>query len=88
MAEKNGFTLVEILVTLAIFSGCAPRAAERLCFRCRATQALSDNSSTALYLLKFRMAEIEMSGYPGCRSGDRANSVKTPDTVGSLQLKI
>ena len=27
-------------------------------------QGLSDNSTTALYLLKFRMAEIEMEGYP------------------------
>ena len=27
-------------------------------------QGLSDNSTTALYLLKYRMAEIEMEGYP------------------------
>ena len=70
-AEKNGFTLVEILVTLAILAAVLPALLNVFTSAAR-NQALSDNSTTALYLLKFRMAEIEMSGYPevGEQSGE------------------
>ena len=61
--EKNGFTLVEILVTLTILSAALPALLQAFTSATR-NQGLSDNSTTALYLLKFRMAEIEMSGYP------------------------
>ena len=61
--EENGFTLVEILVTLAILGAVLPALLHAFASAAR-TQGLSDNSTTALYLLKFRMAEIEMSGYP------------------------
>ncbi len=62
-AEENGFTLVEILVTLAILGAVLPALLHAFASAAR-NQGLSDNSTTALYLLKFRMAEIEMSGYP------------------------
>ena len=61
--KENGFTLVEILVTLAILAAVLPALLNVFASATR-NQALSDNSTTALYLLKFRMAEIEMSGYP------------------------
>ena len=70
-AEKNGFTLVEILVTLTILGAVLPALLHAFATAAR-NQGLSDNTTTALYLLKFRMAEIEMSGYPdvGDQSGE------------------
>lgn len=69
--EKDGFTLVEILVTLTILAAAIPALLQAFTTATR-NQALSDNSTTALYLLKFRMAEIEMEGYPdvGQESGE------------------
>ena len=61
--EKDGFTLVEILVTLTILTAVLPALLQAFTTAAR-NQGLSDNSTTALYLLKFRMAEIEMEGYP------------------------
>lgn len=61
--EKEGFTLVEILVTLTILAAALPALLQAFASATR-NQGLSDNSTTALYLLKFRMAEIEMEGYP------------------------
>ena len=69
--REAGFTLVEILVTLAIMAAILP--ALLMVFRnATRSQALSDNQMTALYLLKFRMAEIEREGYPepGQASGE------------------
>ncbi len=61
--EKSGFTLVEVLVTLAILAAVLPALLQAFASAAR-NQGLSDNSTTALYLLKYRMAEIEMEGYP------------------------
>ena len=61
--EKDGFTLVEILVTLTILAAALPALLQAFASATR-NQGLSDNTTTALYLLKFRMAEIEMEGYP------------------------
>ena len=59
----RGFTLVEILVTLTVLSLALP--ALMFSFRDAARgQAVSENQTTALHLLKFRMAEIELGGYP------------------------
>ena len=70
-AEKNGFTLVEILVTLTILGAVLPALLHAFATAAR-NQGLSDNTTTALYLLKFRMAEIEMEGFPdvGDQSGE------------------
>ena len=61
--ENSGFTLVEILITLTILAAALPALLQAFT-SATSTQGLSDNSTTALYLLKFRMAEIEMEGYP------------------------
>ena len=59
----DGFTLVEILVTLTVLSVALPVL--MYSFRNAAQgQALSENRTTAVYLLKLRMAEIELGGYP------------------------
>ena len=77
LAEENGFTLVEILVTLAILGAVLPALLHAFASAAR-TQGLSDNSTTALYLLKFRMAEIEMAGYPdvGEETGEFGNNTR------------
>ena len=63
MTSNAGFTLVEILVTLTVLSIALPALMHS--FRNAAQgQAISENRTTALYLLKFRMAEIELGGYP------------------------
>ena len=67
-SERSGFTLVEILVTLAILAAVLPALLNAFASAAR-NQALSDNSTTALYLLKFRMAEIEMEGFPDVGEG-------------------
>lgn len=74
-AEKNGFTLVEILVTLAILAAILPALLHTFASAAR-NQSLSDNRTTALYLLKFRMGEIEMTGYPdvGEETGEFGNN--------------
>lgn len=76
-AEETGFTLVEILVTLAILGAVLPALLHAFASAAR-TQGLSDNSTTALYLLKFRMAEIEMAGYPdvGEETGEFGNNTR------------
>lgn len=58
-----GFTLLEILVTLAILALALPALLHSFTIAARG-QALAENRTTALYLLKFRMAEIELGGYP------------------------
>lgn len=61
--REAGFTLVEILVTLAILAAVLPALLNAFASATR-NQALSDNTTTALYLLKFQMAQIEMEGFP------------------------
>ena len=60
---KNGFTLIEIVVTLAILTLALP-ALLRSFTEAAKGQALAENRTTALYLLKFRLAAIEAEGYP------------------------
>ncbi len=61
--NKRGFTLIEIVVALAILSLALP-ALLRAFTEAAKGQAISENRTTALYLLKFRMAEIGLEGYP------------------------
>ncbi len=62
-ADNNGFTLVEIVVALAILSLALPTLLRSFTEGAKG-QALAENRTTALYLLKFRMAAIELEGYP------------------------
>jgi len=62
-SEGDGFTFVEILVTLTIIAVVFPALLQAFGSAAR-TQRLADNRTTALYLLKSRMAEIQMTGYP------------------------
>ena len=66
---ERGFTLIEIVVTLAIL-GLAMPALLHSFTQAAKGQALSENMTTALYLLKFRMAEIEVEGYPDIGEDD------------------
>lgn len=67
--DDGGFTLVEILVTLTILSIALPVL--MYSFRNAAHgQSLSENRTTAIYLLKLRLAEIELGGYPDIGEDD------------------
>lgn len=61
--DRNGFTLIEIVVALAILSLALPTLLRAFTEAAKG-QALAENRTTALYLLKFRMAAIEAEGYP------------------------
>ena len=61
--DENGFTLIEIVVTLAILSLALPTLLRSFTEAAKG-QALAENRTTALYLLKFQMATIETEGYP------------------------
>lgn len=50
-------------MTLAILAAVLPALLQAFASAAR-NQGLSDNRTTAIYLLKHRMAEIEMEGYP------------------------
>ena len=51
--DKNGFTLIEIVVTLAILSLALPTLLRSFTEAAKG-QALAENRTTALYLLKFQ----------------------------------
>ena len=61
--DKDGFTLLEIVIALAILSLALPTLLRSFTEAAKG-QALTENRTTALYLLKFRMAAIEAEGYP------------------------
>ena len=61
--SSHGFTLIEIIAALAILSLALPALLSSFSMAAKG-QAVAENQTTALYLLKFRMAEIELSGYP------------------------
>ena len=61
--SDGGFTLIEIVVALAILSLALPALLRSFTMAARG-QAVAENRTTALHLLKYRMAEIELAGYP------------------------
>ncbi len=69
--REEGFTFAEILVTIAIMAAVLPALLKVFSDTSR-NMSLSDNRMTALYLLKFQMAQIELEGYPevGPNSGE------------------
>lgn len=61
--REDGFTFAEILVTIAIMAAILP-ALLKVFSDTSHNLSLTDNQTTALFLLKSKMAEIEMTGYP------------------------
>ena len=61
--RTDGFTFAEILVTITIMAAVLP-ALLKVFNDVSRHQSLTDNKMTALYLMKFKMAEIEMNGFP------------------------
>ncbi len=61
--STGGFTFAEILVTITIMAAVFP-ALLKVFNDVSRNQRLTDNRMTALYLMKFKMAEIEMNGFP------------------------
>lgn len=61
--SREGFTFAEILVTITIMAAVFP-ALLKVFNDVSRNQRLTDNRMTALYLMKFKMAEIEMNGFP------------------------
>ena len=61
--RTDGFTFAEILVTITIMAAVFP-ALLKVFNDVSRNQRLTDNKMTALYLMKFKMAEIEINGYP------------------------
>lgn len=61
--RTDGFTFAEILVTITIMAAVFP-ALLKVFNDVSRNQRLTDNRMTALYLMKFKMAEIEMNGFP------------------------
>ena len=68
---NGGFTLIEIIVTLAILSLGLPVLLQSFSNAANA-QKNAEDKTTSLYLLKTRMAQIEIQGYPdiGQEDGD------------------
>ena len=61
--NRDGFTFAEILVTITIMAAVFP-ALLKVFNDVARNQRLTDNRMTALYLMKFKMSEIEMNGFP------------------------
>jgi len=61
--EERGFTLLEIVVALTIAAIALPALLQAFSQGTK-RHSLIENKTTALYLLRLRMAEIEMEGYP------------------------
>ena len=61
--EQKGFTLLEIVVAMAIAAIALPALLQAFS-RGTKNHSLIENKTTALYLLKLRMSEIEMLGTP------------------------
>lgn len=63
LRREGGFTFAEILVTITIMAAVLPALLKVFSDTSR-NLSLSDNRMTALYLLKYQMAQIEMGGFP------------------------
>ena len=65
----QGFTLIEILVSLAILAIALPPLL-RVFSQAGVQGASSENETTAVNLLRYKMAEMEMAGYPEAAGED------------------
>jgi len=95
--DQRGFTLLEIVVALTISAIALPVLLQAFSQGTK-NYSLIENKATAIYLLKLKMAEIEMEGYPelGADEGDFAadsrfkwaSEVTETDTEGLRQLTV
>lgn len=81
---EQGYTLAEILVTIAIMAAILP-ALLKVFSDTSVNVGQSDNRITALYLLKFKMAEIEANGFP---EAGQTNDVFGGDSIFEWQSMV
>jgi len=61
--KQHGFTLIEIVISLAILAMALPPLMRAFSLA-TSWQSSSQNETTAANLLKYKMSEIEIAGYP------------------------
>jgi len=61
--KQQGFTLIEIIISLAILALALPPLM-RAFSQATSWRANSENETTATNLLRYKMSDIEMAGYP------------------------
>lgn len=94
----DGFTLIEILVSLTILAIALPPLL-RVFSESGTRSASSENETTAVNLLKYKMAEIEMMGYPEGTGEDEGefgegsrfrwtSRIEETDTEGLLLISV
>jgi general secretion pathway protein I len=69
LKDKKGFTLLEVVVALTIAAIAFPTLLQAFSNGAK-QQSLIENRITAVFLLRLRMAEIEMEGYSSLASGE------------------
>ena len=69
--NKRGFTLIEVVVALTIASIAFPALLKAFSEGVK-SYSLIENKTTAYYLLRLKMGQLEMAGYPdvGSTEGD------------------
>ena len=95
--DQRGFTLLEIIVALTIAALSLPPLLQAFSMGTK-RQSMIENKTTALYLLKLRMSEIEMigeleagseEGEFGSNSRFKWNSdISESDTDGLYEVKV
>jgi general secretion pathway protein I len=94
----QGFTLIEILVSLAVLAVALPPLLSAFS-QAGNQSASSENETTAINLLKYKMAEIEMAGYPEGTGEDEGefgegsrfrwtSRIENTDTEGLLLISV
>ncbi|HGJ64801.1 TPA: type II secretion system protein GspI [bacterium] len=95
--NNKGFTLLEIVVALAISAMTLPALLQAFSNGIR-NYSIIENRTTAYYLLKLKMGQVEMTGYPevGSEEGDFgddsrfkwATEVNNTDTDGLREVIV
>jgi general secretion pathway protein I len=72
--DKRGFTLIEVVVALAIAAIAFPTLLKAFSAGIK-SYSLVESKTTAYYLLRLKMGQVEMTGYPdtGKTDGDFGN---------------